>query len=78
MLALRDSGLVIPHDVGVITFDDYPFSQILSPRLTVIGIDVYDVGVQAGKQMIQKIRKPNLYIQSYITMPTLIERESTI
>ena len=69
--------LAIPKDVGVITFDDYPFSQLLDPMLTVVNIDVYDIGQEAGKMILQKINKPNLHIQSYITYPDVIERDST-
>ncbi len=75
--ALQDNKIAIPEEMAVMTFDDYPFSQILKPRLTVVNIDVYDMGVQAGKYILQKIRKPNMYIQSYITIPSITLREST-
>lgn len=75
--ALHDHHIPIPEKMAVITFDDFPFSQILKPRLTVVNIDVFGMGVQAGKYVIQKIRKNNLYLQSYITLPSVIEREST-
>ena len=75
--ALHHAQIEIPTDIKVITFDDYPFSQILKPQLTVVNIDMYDMGIQAGKYILQKIRKPNLYAQSYITIPTLIVRQST-
>lgn len=75
--ALQQHGIKIPEEIGVITFDDFPFSKILKPRLTVVNIDVFDMGAQAGKYVIQKIRKNNLYLQSYITLPSVIEREST-
>lgn len=74
--ALHDKGIRIPDDIAIITFDDFPFSKILKPSLTVVNIDVYDMGVQAGKYIIQKIKKNNLYMQSYITLPALIERKS--
>lgn len=77
MNALRDKAIRVPEDMGVITFDEYPFSQILKPRLTVVSVDVFDLGVQAGKYVLQKIKKPNIHIESYITYPVLIEREST-
>lgn len=77
MEALKEKGIAIPSETGVVTFDDYPFSKVLKPKLTVVGIDVFDVGEQAGRYMIQKIKKPNLYVQSYITVPKLIVREST-
>jgi len=75
--ALQDKNIKIPDEIGVITFDDYPFSQLLNPKLTVVNIDVYDMGQEAGSMIIQKIKKPNLHIQSYITYPQVIEREST-
>ena len=75
--ALNDMKIKIPEEIGLITFDDYPFSQVLSPKLTVVNIDVYDMGQEAGSMIVQKIRKPNLHIQSYITYPQVIEREST-
>lgn len=75
--ALCNQNVKIPEDIGVITFDEHPFSQILKPMLTVVDIDVFDLGVQAGKYILQKIKKPTLHIQSYITYPTLVEREST-
>lgn len=75
--ALKDHQMKIPEEMGVITFDDFPFSKVLKPNLTVVNIDVFDMGMQAGKYMIQKIKKNNLYLQSYITLPAVIEREST-
>lgn len=77
MKALHEKQLRVPQDIGVITFDDYPFSQITDPMLTVVNIDVYDVGVQAGKLILNKIKKPNLQVQSYTTLPSLIVRGST-
>jgi DNA-binding LacI/PurR family transcriptional regulator len=77
MKSLHEHKLRIPQEIGVVTFDDYPFSQITDPMLTVVNIDVYDVGVQAGKLILNKIKKPNLQVQSYTTLPNLIVREST-
>lgn len=75
--ALQDHKVAIPEQMAVITFDDFPFSKILKPLLTVVDIDMYDMGNQAGKYVLQKIRKSNLYIQSYTTLPCITEREST-
>ncbi len=75
--AIKHQNFTIPGQIGVITFDDYPFSRITDPMLTVVNIDVYDVGVQAGKLILNKIKKPNLQVQSYTTLPNLIVREST-
>ena len=76
--ALQEAGLCIPDDVAILTFDTYPYSKIVDPILTVIDINVYDMGIQAGSMMIRKLENPNLLIQSFTTLPMLIQGESTI
>jgi LacI family transcriptional regulator len=76
--ALKELHLSIPNDIGVLTFDIYPYSDIVDPVLTVIDINMYDMGVQAGEMMLRKLENPDLLIQSYTTLPVLIQRESTI
>jgi DNA-binding LacI/PurR family transcriptional regulator len=76
--ALHQHRIDIPGDIAVITFDDYPYSRIMEPMATVVNIDVYDMGIQAGKLLLSKIKTPNLHVQSYTTLPNLIVRESTV
>lgn len=75
--ALKHSGIVIPRQMAVLTFDDFPFSKVLDPPLTVVDLDMYDMGEQAAKIMLRRIKNPQLLVQSYTTLPSLIEREST-
>lgn len=41
-----ERGLEIPKRIGVMAFDDHPFSQIIKPKLTVLDINVRDLGRQ--------------------------------
>lgn len=75
--AIREQKLRIPQDIGVMTFDNYPFSQIIEPQLTVVDIHVRDMGAQAGKFLVSMIRHPNTQIQTYITTSSVISRQST-
>lgn len=75
--AIQSAGMRIPEDVGVITFDAYPFTEITRPNLSTIDIDVYDLGKQAGESIIQILKKPNLKIQTYRTLTNVIEHGST-
>lgn len=59
------------------TFDDYPYSRFTTPELTVVDIDVRDMGAQAAKLLADGIRRPNLQTQSYTTASNLIIRGST-
>ena len=76
--AIEELNLHIPEDIAVLTFDRYPYSSIMDPVLTVVDINVFDMGVQAGNMMIRKLENPNLLIQSYTTLPLLIQGESTL
>ncbi len=76
--AIEHLHLIIPDDIAVLTFDVYPYSSIIDPQLTIIDIDVYDMGVQAGAMMLRKLENPELLIQSYTTLPVLIQGASTV
>ena len=67
----------IPKDMGIMAFDDYPFSQIMEPPLTVVDINVRDMGAQAAKFLTDIMRHPNTQIQTYITTSNVIARGST-
>lgn len=75
--ALHKKGVRIPEDIGVMAFDDYPFSQIIEPQLTVVDINVRDMGAQAAKFLVDIIRHPNMQIQTYITTSNVVPRAST-
>lgn len=77
MNALRNHDVAVPKDMGLITFDAYPFSKITEPKMTTVDIDVYDMGKQAGDMILRKIRKPNFQIQSYTTLAGLVINGST-
>ena len=75
--AVQEHSLRIPEDIALLTFDVYPYSSIIDPRLTIVDINVYDMGVQAGAMILRKLENPNLLIQSYTTLPVILQGEST-
>lgn len=75
--AVNKRGLRIPKDIGVMAFDNFPFSQIIEPPLTVVDINVRDMGTQAAKFLTDIMRHPNTQIQTYITTSDVIVRGST-
>ena len=78
MDALHSRGLQIPEDMAVLTFDDYPFSRMIDPPLTVVDINVRDMGSQAGKFLVDMVRNPNMQVQTYVTTSNILERRSTV
>lgn len=77
MQALDERKFRIPGQMSVISFDDFPLSHMIEPPMTVVDIDVYDMGIQAGRLLLQKIRHPLLQVQYYTTLPKLVVRETT-
>lgn len=75
--SIRTERLDIPKDIALMTFDNYPFSMLVQPTLTAIEVDMYEMGTQAARFILQKVKKPNLQTQSFCTTPLLLERDST-
>lgn len=75
--AIREAGLSIPDDISLICFDNYPFSFFVDPLPTVVDIDVFTLGAEAARYLLKKIKNPDFNIQGYISLPTIIERNST-
>ena len=75
--SIRAEKLDVPEDIAIMTFDNYPFSMLTEPTLTAIEVDMYDMGNEAARFILQRIKKPNLQTQSFCTTPILIERQST-
>lgn len=74
---IRKLGLNIPKDIALLTFDNYPFSMLTDPAITAVEVDMHEMGINAARFVVQRIRKPNLQTQSYCTSPCILEREST-
>lgn len=75
--AIHEHGLSIPEDISFLCFDNYPFSFMIDPLPTVVDINVHSLGVEAAKSLLKIIKCPQLHIQSYITFPSVIQRDST-
>lgn len=66
-----------PDDIAFLTFDRYPYTNIIEPTPTILDIDVYDMGVQSAITLMRKLDNPALLVQSYTTLPLLIKGETT-
>ncbi len=75
--AINKKGIRIPVDMGILAFDDYPFSRMIEPPLTVVDINVRHMGAQAGKFLLDIIRHPNMQVQTFVTSSDIIKRGST-
>ena len=75
--AFEEYGYRVPEDISVIGFDDLPFCEISTPRLTTIKVSKYEMGQMAVRRLIELIKDGNNKIHTKTQVCTeLIERDS--
>ena len=55
--ALRDGDIRIPNDIAVTGFDDIAMARYLSPPLTTVRVDAYELGERAVKGLLPAVRE---------------------
>lgn len=74
--AFQEYGYRVPEDISVIGFDDLPFCEISSPRLTTIKVYKYEMGQLAVRRLLE-LMKDGGKINTKIQVCTeFIERDS--
>jgi len=76
MNAIKQVGIKIPEEVSLIGLDDRPFCTIMSPQLTTVKVYKKEIGRQAVKMVVEKIKKESEFSRTVLVDTILIERES--
>lgn len=71
-----EMGLLIPERLSIISFNNSLFARLISPPLTSIDINSFQLGIEAASQMINHLENPNLMATKIIVPHYLIERNS--
>lgn len=75
--ALRRMGVMVPHDIEVIGFDNISICEMLTPSLSTVAQPIYEIGRLAAQMLVQIIDgdRPS---EKVIVLPTeLVIRETT-
>ncbi|HEV2215761.1 MAG TPA: LacI family DNA-binding transcriptional regulator [Terracidiphilus sp.] len=75
--ALMDHGLKVPDDVSVIGFDDIQGAAFHNPSLTTIRQPLVQMGREAARILLQRIRGQATAPDEVAILPELVIREST-
>lgn len=75
--AIKKAGLRIPDNIGLIGFDDMPFSSSLDPPLTAVCQPAYEIGRRAAELLHQRILEPDRPRVKILLDTKLNVREST-
>ncbi|HEX4311182.1 MAG TPA: LacI family DNA-binding transcriptional regulator [Acidobacteriaceae bacterium] len=77
--ALHEAGLVVPHDVSVVGFDDIPAAATIRPALTTVRQPLYEMGRTAAMSLLSLIREEISLspLRSILITPDFVTRQST-
>lgn len=73
----KDMGVKIPDEIQIVSFDDYMVSVLSEPKMTVVDIDVFDLGAQAATMLLKQFDSPSLNKQQSMISVKLISRGSS-
>ena len=71
-------GKRIPEDVAVAGFDNVPIAHALTPPLTVVDLDMSELGANTARVLLSHLRSPEMKMQYRMLAPKLLKRPSTI
>lgn len=74
---LRELGYRIPDDVSICGFDNSHYSQMASPKITTMEVDLRLFAHKAFEQLLWRIKHPEEAHQEILLPTHLIQREST-
>ncbi|SFA79164.1 MULTISPECIES: LacI family DNA-binding transcriptional regulator [unclassified Bacillus (in: firmicutes)] len=73
---LDEMGISVPEDISIVSFNNVLLAEMSRPPLTSVDINIYDLGYEAAKNLIQKIENPKEPNKRIIIPHKLIKRQS--
>lgn len=75
--ALQEANRSVPQQIQVITFDNTPISELSTPKLSAVDIDVFQLGRQAANILLSSIEDASNSVQNSLIQVSIVSREST-
>jgi LacI family transcriptional regulator len=77
LIAIREAGLRVPHDIAIVGFDDIPAAQLVYPPLTTVTQFQERLGRRAAELLLERLNNTAPEGGRSVEMPfKLIVRES--
>lgn len=73
---LRQSGYDVPNDISLVSFNNVYLSELIEPPLTTVDIQIYQLGIQSAKALIEKTMNKNEPTKRIIIPHNIVFRES--
>lgn len=76
MQALHTAGLRVPDDIALVGFDDFPWADCFSPRLTVIAQPCEEIGRTAARLLLRRLADRDAEPETHRLPSRLVHRNS--
>jgi len=78
MLAIKESGLKIPKDIGIVGFNNEPVTKLLTPAISSVEMFAFEIGKATAKMFIEMIHSDeDMSEKEIVFKPKLFIRESS-
>lgn len=78
IIALKEKGIKVGRDVGLVGFTNDPMSAIISPSLTTVEEPAFEIGKQGCELLLKQISKKSFVPEEIVLNGKLIVRESSL
>ena len=79
MLAIKEKGLRMPEDIGLVGFNNEPVTHLVSPKISSVEQPAFEIGKAAAKLFLEQMHhEEDLSNIETILKPRLVIRESSL
>lgn len=78
MLAIKEKGLKMPKDIGLVGFNNEPVTSLVTPGISSVDQPGFELGKTAAKLFIERMHNENMDDVEIILKPRLVLRESSL
>ncbi len=78
MLAIKEHGLQMPEDIGLVGFNNEPVTILVTPQISSIDMPAFEIGKAAAKLFIETIHNSeSIHHEEIVLRPKLLVRASS-
>ncbi|GAA0314561.1 maltose operon transcriptional repressor MalR [Bacillus carboniphilus] len=74
--SLNELGIQVPKDISVVSFNNVMLAEMSRPPLTSVDINIFDLGFEAARNLMQMIENPKEPVKRVIIPYNLVKRSS--
>lgn len=77
MLAIKEKGLQMPRDIGLVGFNNEPVTSLVTPAISSVDQPAFELGKTAAKLFIERMHNENMDDVRVVLKPRLVVRQSS-